>query len=317
MRLRYAGRCRRCGRDLPAGTFAVYERSLRTVRCVECAEPTVVGEHLVAEDVAALPPAAQAGSTDDLRLRAPASAVIAEVLRIQATAPLRSAPARFFGRSPLTDESQSWFRGALGELEVGRLLDRLDDAWRVIHAVPVGTAGSDIDHVVIGPGGVFTINTKYHEGMKVWVASRRLLVNGQRTDHLRNAAFEAKRVATLLTRATGRPIEVTPVVAIVAARSITVRERPADVVVLSSDQLVRWLQRHPKHVHEDLAKQLTAAALSPETWGNASMPVADLVAFAALRTSVASARRRRQLWAVLTLLSPLAVLGATFLSLSR
>ena len=37
MRLRYAGRCRLCGTDLPTGTDAVYERSRGTVRCVECA----------------------------------------------------------------------------------------------------------------------------------------------------------------------------------------------------------------------------------------------------------------------------------------
>src|SRR5690606_36128291 len=50
--------------------------------------------------------------------------------------------------------------GALGELEVGRLLDQLDSEWFAFHAVPVGSAGSDVDHIVIGPGGVFTINSK-------------------------------------------------------------------------------------------------------------------------------------------------------------
>ena len=77
------------------------------------------------------------------------------------------------------------------------MLDRLGGGWLVVHAVPVGKAGSDIDHLVIGPAGVFTINAKYHEGMKVWVASKRVLVNGQRTDHLRNAVFEASRVSIL------------------------------------------------------------------------------------------------------------------------
>jgi hypothetical protein len=35
MRLRYAGTCRVCGRDLPARTEALYERSTKTVRCLE------------------------------------------------------------------------------------------------------------------------------------------------------------------------------------------------------------------------------------------------------------------------------------------
>ena len=145
-------------------------------------------------------PVAPIATADDLRLRAPASAVIAEALRVQADAAPRSAAARFLGRTPLSPESRSWFLGAIGELEVGRVLDRLGDEWLVIHAVPVGAAGSDIDHVVVGPAGVFTINSKYHEGMKVWVGGKTLMVNGQRTDHLRNAGFEAKRVTKLLTK---------------------------------------------------------------------------------------------------------------------
>ena len=156
------------------------------------------------------------------------------------------------------------------------MLDRLSDEWLVIHAVPVGTAGSDIDHVVVGPAGVFTINSKYHEGMKVWVGGKTLMVNGQRTDHLRNAGFEAKRVTKLLTRATGLPIMVTPIITIVAAGSITVRERPADVVVLSSTQLVRWLERRPRLLTDDQLNRLTTAALDPATWGSPSLPAVDL-----------------------------------------
>jgi hypothetical protein len=51
-------------------------------------------------------------------------------------------------------------RGRRGSLAVR--LPRLADQWRVRHAVPIGDKGSDIDHVVIGPGGVFTINAKHH-----------------------------------------------------------------------------------------------------------------------------------------------------------
>jgi hypothetical protein len=315
MHLRYDGRCRLCGTALPAGTFAVYERSLRTVRCVECESPAEAAALLA--PVVANVPNAPAVADDELRLRAPASAVIAETLRVQAATPPRSASARFFGRTPLSPESQPWFLGAIGELEIGRVLDRLGDGWLVIHAVPVGTAGSDIDHLVIGPSGVFTINAKYHEGMKVWVGSKRVLVNGQRTEHLRNAVYEGKRVSALLTRATGLPVGAKPIVAIVAARSITVRERPTDVVVLSSTQLLRWLQRRAHLLTDEQSKQLMAAALNPATWGNPALPPADLASFATLRESVTSARRRRRSWALVAVLSPFAIFASALLGLFR
>lgn len=158
--------------------------------------------------------------------------------------------------------------------------------------------GSDIDHVVIGPAGVFTINTKHHERGTVWVASRRLLVNGQRTDHLRNSEHEASRVARLLGVAAPGCPDVTPLVVIVAARRITIRERPARVVVLGSDDLVRWLRARPTVLDMARVAELATAAVDASTWGGHSAPVPDLTAFAELREWVRRARSRRRVWAL-------------------
>jgi len=65
-----------------------------------------------------------------------------------------------------------WYLGALGELDVARSLDSLGPEWRVFRAVPIGTGSSDIDHVVIGPPGVFTINTKHHQGKDIWIGAK-------------------------------------------------------------------------------------------------------------------------------------------------
>ncbi|GAA2007671.1 hypothetical protein [Microbacterium ulmi] len=37
VRLRYAGTCRLCTRQISAGEEAVYERGSKTVRCIDCA----------------------------------------------------------------------------------------------------------------------------------------------------------------------------------------------------------------------------------------------------------------------------------------
>jgi hypothetical protein len=44
LRLRYAGACRSCGMQLTAGTMAVYERTTKTVRCLECS-PRPAGDN--------------------------------------------------------------------------------------------------------------------------------------------------------------------------------------------------------------------------------------------------------------------------------
>ena len=54
-------------------------------------------------------------------------------------------------------------RGATGEEQVGGLLDGLaDEGWRVIHDASLGRG--NMDHILIGPAGVFTVETKSHPG---------------------------------------------------------------------------------------------------------------------------------------------------------
>ncbi|MCW3033773.1 MAG: hypothetical protein QOK19_2257 [Solirubrobacteraceae bacterium] len=54
-------------------------------------------------------------------------------------------------------------RGALAEEHVGGVLDSLPrERWRVIHDATLGRG--NVDHIVIGPPGVFTIETKSHPG---------------------------------------------------------------------------------------------------------------------------------------------------------
>jgi hypothetical protein len=54
-------------------------------------------------------------------------------------------------------------RGASGEEHVGELLGQLPErGWRVIHDASLGRG--NVDHILIGPPGIFTIETKSHPG---------------------------------------------------------------------------------------------------------------------------------------------------------
>jgi hypothetical protein len=53
--------------------------------------------------------------------------------------------------------------GATGEEQVGGLLDQMSDVgWSVIHDASLGNG--NVDHILIGPPGIFTIETKSHPG---------------------------------------------------------------------------------------------------------------------------------------------------------
>jgi hypothetical protein len=60
---------------------------------------------------------------------------------------------------------QSWRRGAEGERRTARLLERLvRDGYAVFHDLAVPGSPANVDHLVIGPSGVFVIDSKQWTG---------------------------------------------------------------------------------------------------------------------------------------------------------
>jgi hypothetical protein len=245
------------------------------------------------------PPPEQRRPTS-LRDRVAGQCVISEVLAQQHGRPPRSALSRALGRRPIHSDARPWYWGALGEIAVGPRLTRLGKEWTVLHAVPVGERDADIDHVVIGPGGVFTINTKNHSGQRVWVAGRTFVVAGQKQDHIRSSRHEAQRASRLLSAAVSSPVPVQPVLAVVQPKQITVRDAPAEVAVMADAQLVRWLNKRKPVLAPDDVQRIAAAAEQPGSWRTGPVDVADtsalMAGFRRLDRQVRSARVVRQAW---------------------
>jgi hypothetical protein len=62
-------------------------------------------------------------------------------------------------------DAVAWRRGAAGERRTARLLDPLErDGWAILHDLAVPCSRANIDHLVIGPNGVFVIDSKQYRG---------------------------------------------------------------------------------------------------------------------------------------------------------
>jgi ElaB/YqjD/DUF883 family membrane-anchored ribosome-binding protein len=62
-------------------------------------------------------------------------------------------------------EAVAWRRGAAGERGTARLLAPLErHGWAILHDLAVPGSRANIDHLVIGPGGVFVIDSKQYRG---------------------------------------------------------------------------------------------------------------------------------------------------------
>ncbi len=193
------------------------------------------------------PGAAARRKADELREAAPVRTVLARLLRVK------------------TDE-RAFRIGADAEAEVGRRLAKLGERWRTVHAIPVGDADTDIDHLVIGPPGIYTLNTKHHPNGSVWVPERTFMVNGHRVPYLQKAVGEARRAARLLSAATARDVVVRPVIVVMGATSFKIKAEPPDVKVIGRRDVVRWLQVQPDLLDAEAIEAIYASSCLLSTW---------------------------------------------------
>jgi len=164
----------------------------------------------------------------------------------------------------LLHASRAWRREANAEHVPGVWLGRLPEGWFVFHDVPLGERGAIVDHVVIGPGGVFTIDTKDLTGA-IRVNARSVVHNGRRTTFLAKASAGALRAARLLTAAIDRPVEVRGLLAILADEWI-VKRLPDDVYVGGPGSVKHWMLQQPPVLRPSDVIVLVAAASKPGTW---------------------------------------------------
>lgn len=207
-------------------------------------------------------PTAPDNQWTDLAANVPGQAVRKKALELRAAAPYRTFVARLFS---VHTEERAFRIGADGEEMVARRLRQLDPArWRVLHSLPVGD-DVDIDHLVIGPAGVFTLNDKHHPGKRVWVAERTFMVNGQRQPYLPKSCHEGRLTARRLSAVCGFSVFAHPVIVVVDAH-LTIRAQPTDVHVVACKSVYKWLRAQSTTLSPEAVDVIYQYARRSTTW---------------------------------------------------
>lgn len=165
MRLRYAGVCRLCGTELAARVEAIYERSTKTVRCVECPDGAAVA---LADGSEVQPSPVEKAGYDG---GAAGSSARREYERRKAKDEerLRRKWGKLGGIAvALADEKQStkaWATGAVGEERLGARLDSLvSESVAVLHDRRIPGTKANIDHIAITTAGIWVVDAKRYKG---------------------------------------------------------------------------------------------------------------------------------------------------------
>ena len=159
MKLRYAGVCRLCGAELPARQEAIYERTSKSVRCVErpsIADAGRVESQLETEPESAVRESGAAGASAQREY---------ERRKSRRDERIRTGHPKLGGLIlALSDDPQStksWASGAKGEVALGARLDEhTSESVAVLHDRRIPGTKANIDHIVVTAGGLFVVDAK-------------------------------------------------------------------------------------------------------------------------------------------------------------
>jgi hypothetical protein len=200
---------------------------------------------------------------DDLAFRRAGQGVSETAERLRRAEPVRSVVRRLLR---VTAGDAAYRKGGKGEVLVGRRLEKLSVEWRVLHSIPIGDKGTDIDHLVIGPGGVFTLNTKNHSGQSVWVHTQAFRVNGRpHNEYLHTSRTEARKASRVLGAESGLLVEVKGVVVVIADR-LDIKGMPPETSVVARKNIAHWLMSQPLRLTSSQIESIYAVARRPATW---------------------------------------------------
>lgn len=147
----------------------------------------------------------------------------------------------------LLRHAEMYERGALGEELTAAALTDLPPEWTVLHDVRwPGRRFANIDHIVIGPAGIFIVDSKNWSG-RVLVADSTLRQNGRsRETTVATCADSALAVSELVPSLAG---VVVPVLCFVRDEPVSGWAR--DVMVCSTSNLLQMLLTRPERLLPD------------------------------------------------------------------
>jgi hypothetical protein len=141
----------------------------------------------------------------------------------------------------------------VSDLRPDEILARLGDGWTVLHS-----ERADVDHVVIGPSGVFTVRVEHCPGKGVWARGAMLSTNGRATPYVREACETARAIRRRLETMTGMTLPVTAVIAFIDPASVNAQQPIGDatteVRVVRDLELRRALEGDEVLTSEDVER---------------------------------------------------------------
>jgi hypothetical protein len=190
-------------------------------------------------------------------------------IRVGVTAAIFAVIVDTVRRARMSTSVEGWRKSSAAERHTERQLRALQKkGWHVMHARAVPrdedeVSDGKIDHLIIGPTGVYAIDSeKWDKRLPVRALSHKSLYHGpvDKKDRLDEARWEADQASKLISRQLGYQVPVQPSVAIYGPAISWKVLRVREVDVYSGGRARKYLRRQPKVLNGTDVERIAKAA---------------------------------------------------------
>ncbi|MEU6714278.1 nuclease-related domain-containing protein [Nonomuraea sp. NPDC046802] len=193
--------------------------------------------------------------------------------RIGVTAAVIAAVAEAVYRARHHSSVPAWRRTSVAERRTEAQLRKLErNGYRTLHARAIPGSEAQIDHLVVGPTGVYAVDSeKWDKRLPVRVQMGKKLFHGpfDMKPRLTEAKWEASQASELITKSFGREVSVVPSLAIygppVPWKIMTIR----GVDVYQGDRARKWITKRERALTDGEIDRIfdIAAEVLPARYG--------------------------------------------------
>lgn len=193
--------------------------------------------------------------------------------------PERSLWEKIIGRTPLGQTARELYAAADTADRLHGHLAQLPAGWMAVSGFPVGTGDVTVEHVLVGPAGVFTVGTAAERDQR-------------RPDEFARTRAETTRLRTQWARGLDHDVPVQSIV--VHDRTPATPTSDTGAIAIIESELIPTLTELPAVLDDGHTQRLAAMVAAVST--PARIEHSD--AFTRLRRDVISARRVRRGWLI-------------------
>jgi hypothetical protein len=169
------------------------------------------------------------------------------------------------------DISFTYKLGIAGEEFTAKILEGLGSEYKILHSIPFSEHKKDIDHIVIGPTGIYIINSKNYRAKSLLIDDEYIIYNKKRLSDPIDLQRDVRYVENLF-----KVKDVFPIISLVNNNSLRIKSSKISKV-LHANKIVNYIKKQEAIYSEDYINKVYSEMSNCDIWGIKNIKDPDFI----------------------------------------